>query len=96
MGGRVRPVVGRYGRTPVSAVDELPIDVDDDELVAPPVVAVLITHDPGPWFDEVLAGLRAQDYSSLSVLVIDAGSAVDPTERVAAAPNPGLASRRRT
>jgi GT2 family glycosyltransferase len=68
----------------VSAVDDQPIDVDDAELVAPPVVAVVITHDPGPWFDEVLAGLRAQDYTALSVLVIDAGSEVDPTDRVAA------------
>ena len=59
-------------------------EADDEELIAPPVVAVVVTHDPGPWFDEVLAGLAAQDYPALSVLVIDADSADDPTDRVAA------------
>ena len=75
---------GYYGRSPVSAVDDQSIDVDDGDLVAPPVVAVVITHDPGPWFEEALQSLRDQDYSALSVLVIDAGSEVDPTDRVAA------------
>ncbi|MGI8793865.1 MAG: glycosyltransferase family A protein, partial [Acidimicrobiales bacterium] len=51
---------------------------------APPVVAVVVTHDPGPWFEEVLSALGAQDYPDLSVLVIDADSAEDPTARVAA------------
>ncbi len=50
----------------------------------PPVVAVVVTHDPGPWFEESLRSLRDQTYRALSVLVIDAGSAVDPTPRIAA------------
>lgn len=50
----------------------------------PAVVAVVVTHEPGPWFDESLRALAAQDYPDLTVLVIDAGSAQDPTERVAA------------
>ena len=50
---------------------------------APVVVAVLVTHDAGPWLEEALAALRDQDYPDLSVLVIDAGSADDPTPRVA-------------
>lgn len=50
---------------------------------APPVVAVVVTCDPGPWFEEALAALAAQDYPNLSVLVIDAASATDPTPRVA-------------
>ena len=45
---------------------------------------MVVTHDPGPWFEEVLAALADQDYPSLSVLVIDAGSDGDPTDRVAA------------
>ncbi|MCU1358479.1 MAG: hypothetical protein JWM89_3897 [Acidimicrobiales bacterium] len=50
----------------------------------PPVVAVVVTHDPGPWFEETLAGFRDQTYPDLSVLVIDTASADDPTPRVAA------------
>ncbi|HUP69510.1 MAG TPA: glycosyltransferase family 2 protein [Acidimicrobiales bacterium] len=51
---------------------------------APPVVAVMVTCDPGPWLEEALEALAAQDYPNLSVLVIDAASAGDPTPRVAA------------
>lgn len=50
---------------------------------APPVVAVIVTHDAGPWFEECLASLGAQDYPNLSVLVIDAASTIDPLPRVA-------------
>lgn len=52
--------------------------------MAPAVVAVVVTHDPGPWFEEVLASLAAQTYEQLSVLVVDTGSAEDPSPRVAA------------
>ena len=48
------------------------------------MVAVLVTSDPGPWLEESLAGLAAQDYPNFSVLVIDDASADDPTSRVAA------------
>ena len=53
------------------------------ESVAPPVVAVVVAHDPGPWFEETLASIAAQDYAELSVLVLDTGSVEDLTERVA-------------
>lgn len=52
-------------------------------LVAPAVVAVVVTRDPGPWFEDVLRSLAAQTYAALSVLVVDAGSTEDPTSRVA-------------
>ena len=52
---------------------------------APAVVAVVVTRNPGPFLEEALAALEAQDYASLSVLVVDAGSTEDPTARVAAA-----------
>ncbi len=52
---------------------------------APPVVAVMVVCDPGPWFEESLTALAAQDYPALSILVVDAASTTDPTERVAAA-----------
>jgi len=57
------------------------------ETLAPPVVAVVVAHDPGPWFEETLASLRSQDYGEMSVLVLDAGDPVDADEltgRVAA------------
>ena len=61
---------------------------------APAVVAVVVTCDPGPWFGEMLASLEAQDYPNLAVLVIDSGSAEDPTEMVAQA-LPGAYVRRK-
>jgi GT2 family glycosyltransferase len=51
---------------------------------APPVVAVMVTCDPGPWLEEALDALEAQDYPNLSVLVVDSASSEDPTSRVAA------------
>ncbi len=57
----------------------------ETELIAPPaVVAVMVTKDPGEWFDSALAALASQDYEDLSILIIDAASAEDPTPRVAA------------
>ncbi|MGI8758347.1 MAG: glycosyltransferase [Acidimicrobiales bacterium] len=54
-----------------------------DASHAPPVVAVVVTHNAGPWLEECLASLGAQDYPNLSVLVIDAGSTTDPLPRIA-------------
>ncbi len=54
------------------------------DTLAPPVVAVVVAHDPGPWFEETLASLASQDYAELSVLVLDSGSGEDLTARVAA------------
>ena len=50
--------------------------------VAPAVAAVVVTRDPGPWLEETLEALLAQDYPNLSLLVVDAGSAEDPTGRI--------------
>ena len=66
-----------------------PVPADDlpDEPLAqyPPVVAVVVTHNPGPWLEDTLTSLAEQDYTELTVLVVDAGSEDDPTPRVAAA-----------
>jgi GT2 family glycosyltransferase len=82
-------------------IDESEIE-EGEPTAAPPVVAVVVTHDPGPWFEATLQQLGEQDYPSLSVLVIDAGSEQDPTARIAAvaptvyvrrlAENPGFAA----
>jgi GT2 family glycosyltransferase len=66
---------------------EPPAELDDaDEPLAayPPVVAMVVTRNPGPWLDDTLASLAAQDYTDLTVLVVDCGSDEDPTPRVAA------------
>jgi GT2 family glycosyltransferase len=34
----------------------------------------VVAHDPGWWFEEVLESIRAQDYPSVSVLVVDTAS----------------------
>jgi GT2 family glycosyltransferase len=61
----------------------------EEAPLAPPVVAVVVAHEPGPWFEEALRSLAAQDYPNLSILVIDAGTGrlaapQTVTERVAA------------
>src|SRR6185436_8634448 len=63
-----------------------PGDTPDENVpeVAPPVVAVVVTSDAGPWLEEALGALAAQEYPNFSVLVIDEASADDPTSRVAA------------
>jgi GT2 family glycosyltransferase len=50
---------------------------------APAVVAIMVTTVPGPWFDEALSSLAAQDYQELSVLVLATGDDTpEVTERV--------------
>lgn len=50
----------------------------------PPVVAVVVAHDPGEWFESTLRSIRDQTYANLSLLVIDAGSEQPLASRVAA------------
>lgn len=52
-------------------------------VAAPPVVAVVVTRNPGDWLDEAMGSLAAQTYPNLSVLVIDAASDGDITPRIA-------------
>jgi GT2 family glycosyltransferase len=58
---------------------------DEPVQVVPPVVAVVVTNNPGVWLEETLAALAAQDYPALGVLVLDNASIDDPTPRVATA-----------
>ncbi|MDQ2649457.1 MAG: glycosyltransferase family 2 protein [Actinomycetota bacterium] len=51
--------------------------------MAPPVVAVVVAHNPGDWFEETMRSLVDQDYPNLSILVIDAGSDDEVKPRVA-------------
>ena len=49
---------------------------------APAVVAVVVTRDPGPWFEETLSSLAEQHYEEMSVLVMVVGGGDDPARRV--------------
>lgn len=51
--------------------------------VAPPVVAVMVIHEPGTWFDDVLVALGRQDYPNLQTLVLVTGDPDGVAEQVA-------------
>ncbi|HEV3449608.1 MAG TPA: glycosyltransferase [Acidimicrobiia bacterium] len=63
-------------------------ELDEQDRGMPPevpaVVVVVVAHNPGRFLEAALGALGAQDYPAVSVLVVDAGSASDPTGRVAA------------
>ena len=63
----------REKNAPAASYEAL-FEADEPEGPAPAVVAVLVAHDPGEWFEETLASLQAQDYAALSVLIVDAAS----------------------
>ena len=50
---------------------------------SPLVGLVLVAHDPGDWFEEVLTAVGVQDHHDLEVLVVDAGHRAGLAERVA-------------
>ncbi|MFM7060169.1 MAG: glycosyltransferase [Actinomycetes bacterium] len=84
---------------PPEASDQWFVDGYDDlfeEGPRPPVVAVVVVRDPGAWFEEALASLAGLDYPELSILVIDDGSAEDPTPRIAAVAPAAFVRRRET
>ena len=74
------PIRARNPSSPSSRPDSLSPLM---ETLAPPVVAVVVAHDPGPWFAETLASIASQDYAELSVLVLDTGRSEDLAARVA-------------
>lgn len=77
---------GDYPRTTVNLTTPgavAPEQVSAIAPAAPAVVAVVVAHDPGPWFEETLRSLVGQDYPNLAVLVVDAGSAEPVKPRVA-------------
>ncbi len=45
--------------------------------VIPPVVLVVVAHNPGDWFGEALTSMADQTYPNTSILVIDAASDLD-------------------
>ena len=51
--------------------------------MAPPVVVVMVAHDPGAWWTDVLSSLAMQTYANLSVLVVDTASSRDLSAELA-------------
>lgn len=51
--------------------------MEPETQTAPPVVAVVVVHDPGPWFDESLAAFAKQDYPNLRMLFLVADDGND-------------------
>lgn len=49
------------------------LPAEDRPTAAPPVVAVMVAHEPGDWFAEVLAGCAAQDYPNLRLVAFLTG-----------------------
>jgi GT2 family glycosyltransferase len=50
---------------------------------APPVVAVVVASNSGPWLEQTLASLADQDYDNLTTIVVDAASETSLAPRVA-------------
>jgi GT2 family glycosyltransferase len=46
---------------------------------APPVIAVVVVHDPGPWFDQTLESLARQDYPAFGTLFFLTGDDIEET-----------------
>ncbi len=44
--------------------------METDTQLAPSVVAVMVVHEPGDWFDETLESMAAQDYPNLRTLFL--------------------------
>ncbi|WP_195210273.1 glycosyltransferase family 2 protein [Actinomarinicola tropica] len=51
---------------------------------APPVTLLMVAHEPGAWFDDVLGAVAALEYPALDVVVVDAASDEPVAPRVAA------------
>ena len=54
--------------------------MEPETPIAPPVVAVVVVHDPGDWFDDTLEAFARQDYPNLRMLflvVSDVSSSAD-------------------
>ncbi len=60
-----------YSRTLVDPSHGTAVSPERLGRIGPAVRAIVVAHEPGDWFAESLASLRDQDYSSLSVTVVD-------------------------
>ncbi|MET0908582.1 MAG: glycosyltransferase family 2 protein, partial [Ilumatobacteraceae bacterium] len=52
---------------------------DSAVIQAPPVVGVVVVHEPGAWFDDTLDSFARQDYPNLRLLFLVTSSPTPPT-----------------
>jgi GT2 family glycosyltransferase len=52
--------------------------VEPETPSAPPVVAVVVVHDPGDWFDDTLEAFARQDYPNLRMLFLVVADGASP------------------
>ncbi len=84
MSGPRRP--GDYPAAVVttSIVEPLPGSAPPpDPETVPPVVAVMVTHQPGPTWEDSLQSLAQQTYANLVVFVVETAGTTPPTPAVA-------------
>ncbi len=62
--------------------------METDPQLVPSVISVVVVHDPGDWFDEMLIALASQDYGNLRHLFLltphDTDDTAELTERIQA------------
>lgn len=75
------PTSDAPGRPPPPSADPVAPEPPTGAVALPAVVVVVVAHDPGPWFEQTLDALCAQDYPNLAVLVIDAASTEPVAQR---------------
>ena len=56
--------------------------METESQLAPPVVAVMVVHDPGEWFDETVRSIAAQDYPNLRTLFLVAADSDDERDEI--------------
>lgn len=66
---------------PDGAIADRNAGSDAGRPAAPPVVAVVVVHEPGAWFVETLESLARQDYPNLNTLFLVAGGTTDTDGR---------------
>ncbi len=54
----------------------------ETRAATPSVTAVVVTHNPGEWFEETIDSLVSQDYPRLDIMVIDGAGDTDLAERL--------------
>ena len=59
--------------------------MDFNSELVPSVVAVVVVHEPGDEFEDVLDGLAAQDYANLKTLFLITGDPGDLEATITAA-----------
>jgi len=82
-GGDALPWTEEHAGAVIVPADAGASEEEEDLAAYPPVVALLVTRNPGEWFEATLRSLDEQDYADLTVLVVDCSSDEDPTARVA-------------